>query len=416
MDFDWFRPRPYKHFDLPVSDNFKCKVVNDLEFVAEHAFSPLIHYDKNTRRYNPETKKTELKKRSIKYASHRDACIYSYYSYQLANYLDDFYRDTGLYDNVIAYRKLGKNNADFANEVFKYANCNSPVYILAFDIKEFFDNLDHEQLKKRLNHVLNTDSLSNDWYAVFKNVTRYHYVELEDIQNHPRFSDSLKSTEIRLIATIRELKENGINIHSHLEKGIPQGTPISAVLSNLYMIDFDMAMKSYCDQLGGFYRRYSDDILVICKSDFCSEVEEKVKTLVEQDKLSLNTSKTEITEFDSTAPMDPTKKSAQYLGFVLYPDGLAIRPSTISRHKRKLQRSIKRASKKAKSEFKAGRSEKIFTKSLYRRFTPVNTRNFYSYGKRCAVAFESNHRIKKQMKKMSRAAQKKLTNLKTPLS
>ena len=417
MDFDWFRPRPYKHFDLPVSDTFKCKVVNDPNFVAKHAFSPLIHYDKNAKRYKSEIRKTKLKERPIKYASHRDACIYSYYSCQLTTILDDFYSDTGLYDNVIAYRKLGKSNADFANEVFTYANGNSPVCILAFDIKGFFDNLDHKLLKYRLKRVLNTDSLSNDWYAVFKNVTRYHFVELKDIQNHPNFGGSLKSKSMRPIVTIRELKESDIKIHSHPLNGIPQGTPISAVLSNLYMIDFDIAMKSYCDQFEGFYRRYSDDILIICKSDFCSEIEETVNILVKQDKLSLNTSKTEITEFDSATPMDPTKKPAQYLGFVMYPDGVAIRPSTISKHKHKLQRSIRHATTKAKSEFEAGRSDKVFTKSLHRRFTPVNARNFYSYGKRCTAAFESSHRINKQLKRMNRAAQKKLINLKnTPLS
>ena len=417
MEFNWFRPRPYKHFDLPVSDTFKCKVVNDPKFVAKHAFSPLIHYDKNARRYNAENKETKLKIRPIKYASHRDSCIYSYYSNQLTKILDDFYRDTDLHANVIAYRKLGKSNADFANEVFTYANRNSPVCILAFDIEGFFDNLDHKLLKCRLKRVLNTDSLSNDWYAVFKNVTRYHYVELKDIQNHPNFCGSLKSKGMRPIVTIRELKESDIKIHSHPLNGIPQGTPISAVLSNLYMIDFDMTMKSYCDQFEGFYRRYSDDILIVCKSVFCSEIEKAVNLLVEQNKLRLNKNKTEITEFDSATPMNLTKKPAQYLGFVLYPDGVAIRPSTISKHKRKLQRSIKHADTKAKSEYEAGKSEKVFTKSLYRRFTPVNARNFYSYGSRCTEAFESNHRIKKQLKRMSWTAQKKLANLKnTPLS
>lgn len=417
MEFDWFRPRSYKHFDLPVSDEFKTKVVTDPNFVSQHAFSPLIHNDMNTRRYNPEIKKTRLKKRPIKYDSHRDSCIYSYYSYQLTTILDDYYRDNGLNDNVIAYRKLGKSNADFANEVFVHANRNSPVCILAFDVEGFFDNLDHKQLKCRIKRVLNSDSLSDDWYAVFKNVTRYHYVEMKDIQNHSRFGDSLKSKGMKPIATIRELKESSINIHSHPSKGIPQGTPISAVLSNLYMIDFDLEMKSYCDQIEGFYRRYSDDILVICKPDFCSEVEETVRLLIEQDKLSLNKDKTELTEFDSTAPMDHTKKSAQYLGFILYPDGAAIRPSTISRHKRKLHRSIRHATTKAKSEPEVGRSSKIFTKSLYRRFTPVNARNFYRFGRRCTNAFESNHRIKKQLKKMNRAAQEKLTEVKnSPLS
>lgn len=58
-------------------------------------------------------------------------------------------------------------------------------------------------------------------------------------------------------------------VKSHLSKqnenGIPQGTTISDVIANMYMIDFDILMKKFATKYGGYYKRYSDDILYICK-------------------------------------------------------------------------------------------------------------------------------------------------------
>lgn len=50
-------------------------------------------------------------------------------------------------------------------------------------------------------------------------------------------------------------------------KGIPQGTPISALLSNIYMVDFDLKAKEIIDRLGGKYYRYCDDMLFITQPE-----------------------------------------------------------------------------------------------------------------------------------------------------
>ena len=50
------------------------------------------------------------------------------------------------------------------------------------------------------------------------------------------------------------------------EYRIPQGTPISALAANIAMIDFDIEMVREINALGGSYRRYSDDILVVVPS------------------------------------------------------------------------------------------------------------------------------------------------------
>ena len=54
--------------------------------------------------------------------------------------------------------------------------------------------------------------------------------------------------------------------------GIPQGSPISAVLANIYMLDFDYEINKYLESIGGIYRRYSDDMVAICPLDKKDEV------------------------------------------------------------------------------------------------------------------------------------------------
>ena len=83
MSLDWFKSRGYRHFDLPVGERFARKVMNP-NFVLNHSFLPLLHYTKSEKRYKkcPKTGTRTItsKDRPIKYASHRDACILSFYA------------------------------------------------------------------------------------------------------------------------------------------------------------------------------------------------------------------------------------------------------------------------------------------------------------------------------------------------
>ena len=127
MSFEWLKKRGYRHFDTPVGKAFVKKAMNP-DYVAKHSFLPLIHYEKIETRYKicsiSGKKKTHHKKRPIKYASHRDACILSYYAYQLNKILDNFYKENLISDNVIAYRPLNKGNYDFAAEAISFAKMN----------------------------------------------------------------------------------------------------------------------------------------------------------------------------------------------------------------------------------------------------------------------------------------------------
>ena len=190
MRLEWFKPRNYRHFDLPVNEAF-AKQATRPEFVSRHSFSPLIHYLKTEKRYKKcvrtGIRTIDEKKRPIKYASHRDACILSYYAYRLNQSLGHYYEQNGLGDSVIAYRALGKANYDFAAEALSFAQTNSPVTILAFDVTEFFDNLDHDLLKQRFRTILEVPKLPEDWFKVFRIISRYHYIDKDTLKTHPVF-------------------------------------------------------------------------------------------------------------------------------------------------------------------------------------------------------------------------------------
>ncbi|MCR6658248.1 MAG: reverse transcriptase/maturase family protein [Asticcacaulis sp.] len=398
---DWYKPRGYKHFDRAVSAKFLSNVIMP-SFVQAHSFSPLIHYIKETKRYKPLKGTTEIKKRDIMYASHRDACILSYYTHQLNARLDAYYQAQGLGDTVIAYRSLGRSNYDFSAEVYSYAREHLPCVILAFDVTGFFDNLDHGLLKARLKRILDVGSLPEDWLQVLRTVTRFHYVKTDELKAHPIFTERLKPNGPRMIGTVAELKKHGIQFHANpkVDVGIPQGTPISAVFSNLYMMDFDKSVGDACALLGALYRRYSDDILVVCRAKDADALEKKILDLIKVEKLEISTDKTERTAFDATTIS--STKSAQYLGFSYYPGGAGIRPGSLSRQWRKMKRAIRRTKAAAKAAGKKGKDAKPYTKKLRRKFAPLQFRNFSSYGRRSAKAFGYGEKITAQLKRLER--------------
>jgi RNA-directed DNA polymerase len=207
---------------------------------------------------------------------------------------------------------------------------------------------------------------------------------------------------------MREILLAGIPINSNLEKqGIPQGTPISAVLSNLYMADFDLAMQSWCKEHFALYRRYSDDILIICRSDLSEKAETALKQYISDEKLEINDSKTERRIFDSDQTTNP-----QYLGFDLSPEGAVIRPSSLSRQWRKLRRGIRRIRRIGEIAIARGDADRIFTKKLRRRFTALRVRNFSSYARRSAASLGSS-RILRQTRRMERFAEREIGALKS---
>ena len=403
----WFVKRGYKHFDAPVGEAFALRLANGGN-ILRHSWSPLIHYIKRVKRYKPLDGHTVYKDRPIMYASHRDACILSKFASDLTRRLDDFYERESISAHVIGYRRLGKSNYDFSAEAYKFAKSKSPCVVLCFDITGFFDHLDHRLLKDRLKRLLGVAELPSDWFAVFRHVTRFHYVNRTELAGNPEFNAKLKSRKPEPLASISAVKAAGIAIVPNENAfGIPQGTPISSAFSNLYLMDLDRSMATLCDTRGALYKRYSDDILIICEIEDEAEVHKALLVAVKDHVLEIKHEKTERVLFDAAAP-----KAFQYLGFNVTPTGATIRQSSLARQWRKLKHSIKKTRKIAEAEIAGGRSNKVFTKRLRRRFYPVGVRNFSAYARRAAKAFGSKQIIR-QVARLERSADKAIRELKS---
>jgi hypothetical protein len=81
---------------------------------------------------------------------------------------------------------------------------------------------------------------------------------------------------------------------TQMEKGLPQGAPISPMLANLYLDTFDEQMLHSGQKLV----RFADDFLVLCKSKPRAEDALRLtKSLLSGLRLTLNDDKTRVTNF-----------------------------------------------------------------------------------------------------------------------
>src|SRR5690606_32944958 len=167
--------RRYLHFDRRI--NFIANLdslisrLSDKDIMAAHLFYPFISTIIETPRYKikldaagERTKKIEVKVRPIAYASHFDALIYSWYSTILTREYEKQLGQWKIKEAVLAYLETGKSNINFA------------LVAVAVDISGFFDNLDHEILKRNWQKTIGADRLPADHYNIFNSLTSYSTV------------------------------------------------------------------------------------------------------------------------------------------------------------------------------------------------------------------------------------------------
>src|SRR5262249_23226204 len=147
-----------------------------------------------------------------------------------------------------------------------------------------------------------------------------------------------KNVPTRLVRDAKEYREkirgNKLVITNKNTFGIPQGSPISALLSNIYMLPFDERMQQLAKKIGGYYRRYSDDILWICdekhQTQVIAYVQDEIKKMGAQ--LAIN-DKTTVTRFsrNTAGQLEANGDRFQYLGFEFDGNQRLVRSSTLSR-------------------------------------------------------------------------------------
>ena len=371
--------RKYNHFDVWVSYERVKEYILNIENIEQHGFYPLIHF------FMPKYKWKngfidKSKRREIYYAAHIDSWVYRYYSYKLNELYNTYVEKYKFPWAPVAYRtNLGLSNVDFAYNAFEFIRelqkQKEDCYVVIGDFTDFFDSLDHAYLKEQLLDLLGDENigisrsrkLPKDYYNVFKNVTKYSYVDIEDILAYHKLEACDRNKRLlnkesfnggRVLSMAKLRLSDKIRIHKHNNiYGIPQGTPISAVLANIYMIKWDLLLKEWVDSKNGFYQRYSDDFIIVIPKLECSKgnleafINNQVKSIpnlvLQPEKQKwFEVRPDEIINFEKILSeninsVKSEKTRINYLGFSFDGDKVSIRDKTISRYYGKMNKAIR---------------------------------------------------------------------------
>lgn len=423
-DKDWFKDRGYPHFTnktpLSIRKNIEHYVTNHKK-VSRHSFSPLIFKEIKQRRYKLSDFNGKLRRshkklkqgkivsntkvREILYATHIDAHIYSYYTQQIITPKYEVYlkQNPLLSNSITAYRQIEtddklkfKNNVHFAKDVFNEIKQRENCVALVLDIENFFPSLNHKKLKLAWAKILGNKTLPKDHFNLFKATTRFSYVKLKDLKTKNGHFDEKELAKLKKVGkhtyfeSIKNLIDSDIIIHKNqkqdLDKnlmGIPQGLPISALLANIYMIAFDESViKELTLKHNVFYRRYSDDIVMICNENQIEFVSDFVKSEMIKNKLTVSLEKTEKTLFKINKGRLQSYKikndnslkenvPLNYLGFEFYGYQTLIKSKNLAKFYREMKETVKRKHKRVetiKERHLLGEAP-IFKRKIYRLFS-----------------------------------------------
>ncbi|MEB6549637.1 reverse transcriptase domain-containing protein [Heyndrickxia sporothermodurans] len=428
-----YKSKYYLHFDERINiEHVKDKIQNR-EWVAKHAFFPSIHFKIIFNKYVTiskdkslpinQQKEKRVKVREIYYSAHKDRFIYKYYGDLLNQAYNEYARKNGIDDIALAYRnnKPGKNNVDFAYEVFDFLFHQNQAIVISIDFTKFFDHIDHKTLKQNLQTVLAVEELPIDWYKVYKNLTQFTYVNKADIDAFIKKQYGVKKLKVLLkekklkrimsSAEFREFKK----CHLYKNKkpyGIPQGSGMSAVCSNVHLIHFDQDINDWAQAHHALYRRYCDDlILVIPVADANPEILENLKNEVIQIILNyqslglkIQQEKTELRIYSNGTILNESQQKSKldYLGFVTNGITMHIREKSLFKYYSRAYRKADTSRRIKLATKRKGPRKELFKIYTHLGFNYKDRGNFITYAYRAhgkMVKLKTKSLIKKQVKR-----------------
>jgi hypothetical protein len=220
--------------------------------------------------------------------------------------------------------------------------------VVCLDVSKFFDNISHAILKANLIGLLGGSKLPKDWLKIFIRLSNYEYVTKEDLEP---VVGKIRKRHICDVETFRTkvrplIKKNGA------DHGIPQGTPLSGLFANISMLGLDEHVHRVMTDLGGSYRRYSDDIALVFPDavQMASAMDAITQALLEHH-LAINEKKTCTSHVQRVGAMQTvTGDDLQYLGFTYDGRRILIRPGSMTNFYARMKRGIRQYIKGAKKK------------------------------------------------------------------
>lgn len=420
--------------------DFIFNKISNPRYVERHCFFPLIHANIKERRYKKDpvtgkrchtasNGKSNAKSRPLHFATHLDSLIFAYYADKLkVLYEGVLNSEPSVSECITAYRQIpdpnnsGKNKSTihFAHEVFEHIKNQTEKYgrctVLKFDIEKYFSSINHKILKQSWSNLLGQQVLPKDHYQVFRACTNFSYILKDDLrvsqsntgmkagfdekklaenrkmgiecfyENPAEFRQAIKSGKLKVYKNPFYSKED------KTRKGIPQGLPISATLANLYLLEFDRkVVEEVVKKRNGYYRRYSDDILIVVPVDEEQWANTFITKLILESKVSISTDKTEVfrfTQITNSSGKSITKgflkkedelidtTPLNYLGFDFYGFKTLIAAKNLSKFYRRMKTSVKKKVKLATKKFQKDEIDRsgpaVYKRQLYKVYTSLN--------------------------------------------
>lgn len=166
-------------------------------------------------------KKNKTEKRILGMATINDKIVQTAIKNMIESRLE-----TGFLNSSYAYRE-GRSARKAVNKVRHYIQSEKNYWLTKCDIDNYFDNIDHQRLKKQLAPYVSDEYLLELIFSFIK----MGYV-------------------------------TGENKWIERYKGVPQGAVLSPLLANLYLSPLDQRMKD----LGVAYVRYADDFVILTQT------------------------------------------------------------------------------------------------------------------------------------------------------
>lgn len=156
-----------------------------------------------------------------------------------------------------------------------------------------------------------------------------------DRVNQDRLMTTLGQTikDTRLMRLIGRFLRAGVMVDNHFTntyQGVPQGSPLSPILSNIVLDELDKELE----RRGHRFARYADDGIVLVKSLRSGQrVLSSLKRFVERQlKLKVNEEKSQVVHV----------QESKFLGFTFKKNKIALHPKTVKTFKQKVRRLTNR--------------------------------------------------------------------------